>query len=296
MVKVSAGFAANLLKNFLKVPYPTTSCVMSKLMNTCKVIVLKITLFSLATSLVSVKADEAIKVILLGGQSNMVGIASTENLKSPYNKPFSKIKAWDPKDNKWKPLSPEVLNSKGSFGPEIHFAHTIANDFPMYDIRLVKYAAGGTALYDDWSPTLKGEQYLNFMNRTKDALMNLDEAGADYEVSAMLWLQGESDAHENKGETYEKNLSDFISHLRTEFNASTMPFIIARVRDYYGGETGQAKIVRDAQAKVAESTENVAWFDTDDCSTQDAGHYDASGLADIGNRFAKKYKEIVNNQ
>ena len=54
--------------------------------------------------------------------------------------------------------------------------------------------------------------------------------------------------------------------------------------------------MRCAQAKVAESTENVAWFDTDDYSTQDAGHYDASGLADIGNRFAKKYKEIVNNQ
>ena len=66
------------------------------------------------------------------------------------------------------------------------------------------------------------------MNRTKDALMDLDEAGVDYEVSAMLWLQGESDAHENKGETYEKNLSDLISHLRTEFSAPSMPFIIAR--------------------------------------------------------------------
>ena len=59
----------------------------------------------------------------------MVGSAKIENLKPPYNKPFSKIKAWNPKKKKRTPLSPEVFNSKGSFGPEIHFAHSIANDF-----------------------------------------------------------------------------------------------------------------------------------------------------------------------
>ena len=163
--------------------------------------------------------DKAVKVILLGGQSNMVGIGKTENLKPPYNKPFSRVKAWNSEEKKWMPLSPKVVNSKGSFGPEINFAHSIADEFPMYDFRLVKYAASGTALHDDWSPTLQGEQYLNFMKITKAALMNLDDSGVEYKLSAMLWLQGESDAHENRAETYKKNLADFISHLRTEFSA-----------------------------------------------------------------------------
>ena len=145
----------------------------SKLVTIYKTIFLNIILFSFATLSAWARGDKAVKVILLGGQSNMVGVAKTENLKPPYNKPFSKIKAWDPKEKKWEPLSPEVVNSRGSFGPEIHFAHSIANDFPMFDFRLVKYAAGGTALYDDWSPSSKGEQYLNFMKITKDALMNL---------------------------------------------------------------------------------------------------------------------------
>ena len=265
-------------------------------MKICKVIVLNFILFCFATFSAWAGGERAVKVILLGGQSNMVGIAKTENLKSPYNKPFSRIKAWNSEEKKWMPLSPGVVNSKGSFGPEIHFAHSIADEFPMYDFRLVKYAASGTALYDDWSPTLKGEQYLNFMKITKDALMNLDASGVEYKVSAMLWLQGESDAHENKAETYEKNLAYFISHLRTEFSAFSMPFIIARVRNYYGGETGQAKIVRDAQVRIGDSANNVTWFDTDDCSMQDAGHYDANGLKTIGRRFAKKYKETINKQ
>tara|TARA_B000000557_G_C20723891_1_gene421336 strand:+ start:21 stop:857 length:837 start_codon:yes stop_codon:yes gene_type:complete len=276
--------------------HPNNLGMTSKLVTIYKTIFLNIILFSFATFPAWARGDKPVKVILLGGQSNMVGSAKTENLKPPYNKPFSKIKAWNPKKKKWTPLSPEVFNSKGNFGPEIHFAHSIANDFPMHDFRLVKYAASGTALYDDWSPSSKGEQYLNFMKITKDALMNLDDSGVEYELSAMLWLQGESDAHENKAETYEKNLSDFISHLRTEFSVLSMPFIIARVRNYYGGETGQAKIVRDAQVRIADSTNNVAWFDTDDCSMQDEGHYDADGLETIGRRFAKKYRETINKQ
>ena len=84
-------------------------------------------------------------------------------------------------------------------------------------------------------------------------------------------------------------------HTSAEFSVLSMPFAIARVRNYYGGETGQAKIVRDAQVRIADSTNNVAWFDTDDCSMQDEGHYDEDGLETIGRRFAK-HRESINKQ
>ena len=219
----------------------------------------------------------------------MLGSAQAESLKPPHSMPLTCIKAWHPQNQEWMPLAAEVVNSNGEFGPEIYFGHTIAKDLPMDDLRLVKYAAGGTALYDDWSPALKGAQYIYFMHRAKTVLASLDAEGVDYELSAMLWLQGESDAHENQADSYEKNLSEFIAHMRSEFKTPAMPFIIARVRNYYGGDTGQAKIVRDAQVKIAESTENVTWFDTDDCSMLNAGHYDATGLAVIGERFAHAY-------
>jgi hypothetical protein len=79
--------------------------------------------------------------------------------------------------------------------------------------------------------------------------------------------------------------------MRIEFSADKMPFIIARVRDHFGGETGQAKIGRDAQVERAESNERVEWFDTDDLSLLDPGHYEAEGLIEIGNRFANKLAE-----
>jgi hypothetical protein len=251
----------------------------------------------LAITSISMAAEKTktIKVFLLGGQSNMVGSGKASNLKPPYNKPLLKIKAWHPQTNKWAPLAPETVNTKGRFGPEIYFGHTMAKTFPEDDIRLVKYAAGGTALYNDWSPKTKGKQYVNFMSRAKAAIADLETAGVEYEISGMLWLQGESDASENKAETYEKNLSEFISHMRTEFKTPSMPFIIARVRNHYGGKTGQSKIVRDAQVKIATLIKNVTWFDKDDCSMLNAGHYNAAGLADIGKRFTAKYQEVISN-
>ena len=151
---------------------------------------------------------------------------------------------------------------------------------------------GGTALYNDWAPTTGG-QYKGFMSTARAALANLDASKTEYEIVGMLWLQGESDAHENRAEGYEKNLTAFIEHMREQFKAPEMPFVIARVMNHYGGKTGQAKIVRDAQQKIAETDPHAAWFDTDGLPLNDPGHYNGEGLIEIGKRFAKAYSEIV---
>jgi hypothetical protein len=251
----------------------------------CQSIALLIVLFVVALSPLAVGA-KTVKVFLLGGQSNMFGVGGVATeLEPPYNAPFRKVTIWNLNTNRWKPLS-----AKGNkFGPELSFGHTMAQAFPECDIRLVKYAASGTALYNDWAPT-SGEQYVAFMDTVRAALGELRSNNVDFEIAGMLWLQGESDAHEKQGAEYQENLIAFIEHLRTEFKAPEMRFIIARVRDFYGkGE--QAEMVRDAQQQVAADDPYVEWFDTDDCgSLVKGGHYESNGLIEIGQRFAEKLK------
>ncbi len=251
------------------------------------IFVLSITLLLLpATSLCEGKSKTT-KVFLLGGQSNMVGAGKGTDLKPPYSSPLPKIKIWQPKTKEWVPLSAGT-----SFGPEVSFGHAMAKAFPDDDIRLVKYAASGTALYNDWAPT-NGPEYRAFMATAKDALADLDASKVEYSVAGMLWLQGESDAEEKQGESYEKNLTAFIAHIRSIFNTPEMPFIIARVRDHYG-KGAQANMVRDAQESLAKTIKSVFWFDTDDCTMLNAGHYDSAGLIVIGNRFAESYGKMLN--
>ncbi len=240
------------------------------------------------------EAKKTVKIFLLGGQSNMVGSGNCAELKPPYSEPQPKVNFWNRREKKWVPLAAGIESGGKRFGPEVAFGNAIEKVLSDEKVYLVKYAAGGTALYNDWAPT-KGGQYVQFMKTAKEALANLDDAGIKYEIVGMLWLQGESDAAEKHAESYEKNLTAFIAHMREQFKTPEMPFIIARVLNHYGGKSGQAKIVRDAQDKIASTDKNVACFATDDCPIVDPvknrGHYNAAGLVTIGQRFAEGYKE-----
>lgn len=235
------------------------------------------------------------KLFLLGGQSNMVGSGDIKDLASPYTEALPAIRIWNAGKG-WIPLAPGH-DGRSEFGPEIAFGHEMAALLPGHDVRFIKYAAGGTALYDDWSPELKGSQYNEFMRTANEAIADLQNSDTAFEIVAMLWFQGESDAAEGQAESYEANLVHFIAHMREQFKTPQMPFIIARVLSFYGGTTGQAAIVRDVQVKVAEADPSAAWFDTDDSPIIDPetnqGHYNAEGNLINGRRFAEAVKPFL---
>ena len=235
------------------------------------------------------------KIFLLGGQSNMAGSGEIKDLDEPYSDPLASIQIWNPEQG-WIDLKPGH-DGRNEFGPDIAFGHEIAKVLPDDDIRFIKYAAGGTALYDDWSPELKGPQYSEFMRTAEAALGNLRDSETDFEIVAMLWFQGESDASEGQAESYETNLTNFIAHMREQFESPEMPFVIARVLSFYGGETGQARIVRDAQVRIAESDPRAAWFDTDASPVihpvDNQGHYNAEGNVCNGLGFARACKPFL---
>ncbi len=262
---------------------------MNKHISVYKIVLFAIVSLCLGAASASEKS-KSIKVFLLAGQSNMVGQGIAEDLKPPYDSAPPKVKIWQPKTKKWLPLLPGK-----NFGPEISFGHAMAKSFPDDDVRLIKYAANGTALYDDWAPS-GGQQYKVFMATTKAALADLDSHTTKYSVAGMLWLQGESDAKEEMGKDYKKNLLAFIKHMRTKFKTPQMPFVMARVRNYYG-KGPQAMMVRDAQESLANTIKNVACFDTDDCGELiNGGHYNSDGLIEIGKRFADRYKEMISEK
>ena len=141
-----------------------------------------ILLFAVSASIAAHgEQKKPVKVFLLAGQSNMVGSGQAKALKAPYDAPCTEVLYWSAGEKKWVPLSPQAVSGRGRFGPEISFGHTLASVMPDDDIRLVKYAAGGTALYNDWAPT-SGPQYQRFMATAKPALADLDASETKYEV------------------------------------------------------------------------------------------------------------------
>jgi hypothetical protein len=225
-----------------------------------------------------------VKVFLLAGQSNMRGLGNPADLKAPYTEPPAGVRIWEGKS--WVPL---VARGK-NFGPEIAFGHAMAKQMPDVEIRLIKSAVSGSNLHTHWAPT-NGNCYMGFMKTARAALADLDANKVPYEIVGMLWLQGESDAGSPKRTDCEKNLTQFIAHMRETFKTPKMPFIIARVKQHYGGKEG-SKFVRDAQVKIGETDKNAACFDTDDCEMFNVGHYNSAGLIVIGTRFADAFNKL----
>ncbi len=140
-------------------------------------------LASCALGVVSASAQEAaesskqpsrkkIKVFVMSGQSGMAGFGRSHELPDALRKGNDRVLMFE--DGKWQPLRPfhvyhESLRTKFgltefSFGPEIAFAHAMAEAWPNETIGIVKQAAGGTGVLS-WHPNWTKEQ----ADRTKNA-------------------------------------------------------------------------------------------------------------------------------
>ncbi len=243
------------------------------------------------------------RVFLLAGQSNMQGQGLNSELTPAYRDVQKDVNFWK---GGWVKLSPGYGNGADYFGPEVAFGRAVKHALPNDTIYLIKYASNGKALYNDFKPNT-GAYYKKMAKTFKAALNDLDKAGIEYEVSGMLWMQGESDAYEGQAASYQTNLIDFIAVMRREFGTATMAFTLGRVLDHFGGKVPpkmgqqtsptQANIVRTAQVTVAQKTPYVSWFDTDSYQVVDPksnpGHYGTQGQIELGNDFALATLAII---
>ena len=129
-----------------------------------------------------------VKVILLGGQSNMVGnYTLTSELPAVLQDPQADVLFYNGSLTTLRP------GSGGQFGPEVTFGRTIADAFPSETFCLIKYAVNGSSLLTNWNPAT-GTSYASFRTRVENGIAALTAAGHTYEIAGMLWTQGEAEA------------------------------------------------------------------------------------------------------
>jgi len=247
-----------------------------------------------------------VKLILLGGQSNMAGMGRIKAIgESALRQPFSAVKIWHNGRDIWVDIRPGHDGRTGYFGPEIAFGHAIAGSFPKAEVRLVKFAVGGSGLATQWNPKGPGRFLERFLQETAAALADLKASGRKGEVVGMLWMQGEQDAkdsdHPGNARAYESNLTALIEKVRDAVGNRRMVFVIGRIHDslenatpHRGKDFKQAPVVREAMARVARKDRRVGLVDTDGFSlARDRVHFDAEGCIRLGRAFAKELERLV---
>ena len=239
------------------------------------------------------------RVFLLAGQSNMEGTGRSAKLTPPLSEPQKDVRYWN---DGWVPLKPGFGHNFNygdvdpkQFGPEVSFGRAMADALPDDDIYIIKHGVNGANLAVQYAAP-DSQNYIDFRDKVKAALANLDEANIDYEISGMLWMQGESDASPSIdfANAYETNLTNLIATVREDFDSPEMPFVLGRILTHFDTRpSGGNAIVRAAQEAVADKDDDVYWFDTDSLQLAYGGHYGTEGQIDLGELFAEKSLEAI---
>ena len=170
---------------------------------------------------------------------------------------------------------------------------------------LCKVARGGANLYYDWNPDgvskgsedeYRGPLYPKLIEALETLNAPFSPSNESFEWSGMMWMQGERDSvFAFMAESYERNLTDFVSAVRRDTGNENLPFIIGQIAPrVYRLEEGQFQhayrhVVQEAQRAVASSNRWVELVKSMDLPQSDNLHFDTGGQLELGRRFAEAY-------
>ena len=248
-------------------------------------------------------ADD-VRVIMLAGQSNMVGSGTIEDI------PPDLLGQQEDVRYAWRVVASSTFVAEEwsnlrhfagtapvgvSYGPEISFGRVVADALPEEEIAILKIAQNGTSLTNHWDP-VSGFTYNAMFEYADAALQQLVDEGLTPVVDAFVWVQGTGDARSlDFAEAYDDNLRDLMEAIRTRYSSPELPLVFNQIHAgaalNFSITDEEMAAMRDSQNAVA-SDDARAWLvDVDDLELRSIGdvHYSGEGLISMGRRLADVY-------
>lgn len=270
-----------------------------------------------STSPLSTSADSGkTHVVVLAGQSNCAGNSYSQYLTKHYS--VEKVREFsdgygsvlinydnenggNTSEGAFVPVALGQGSETTKFGIEVGMAEYISKIYPDRFVYFIKFAVGGTALYDKWrSPSSgqTGELWTKMVQFVHDSFQQILRSEREPVLSAFCWMQGESDADDMRTPSYLDNLRFFVSDMRDEFSEYAdedgIGFVDAGISDSYVWknfrEINQAK-----QQFAKEDPQQNIYIDTiserlmykfEPQGNPDPYHYDSDGEIELGRLFA----------
>lgn len=223
------------------------------------------------------------KSVLLIGQSNMAGRGFLSEVIPIYNKNIFMLR-----NGRWQMMTEPIHfdRSVAGVGLAASFAQAWCNENKSEQIGLIPCAEGGSSI-DEWNK--EGALFRHAVSEAKFAMENS-------ELIAILWHQGESDAHSEKYKNYYQKLNDLVHSIRKELRALEIPFIIGGLGDYlgrsgFGKSCTEYDLINKELRKYAEKNKNC-YFVTGEklYSNPDGIHINAESQRRFGIRYFEAYQ------
>ena len=255
-------------------------------------------------------------IILLAGQSNAAGCSHDEYLKKNVS-PEQYAEYERGYDNVYINYFASATNQSDGFvkcaarqgefgtcfGPELGLADKLNELYPEKTFFIIKYAWGGTNLYEQWlSPSsgVAGPLYESFVAYVRNSVKYLELKNYKVKIEGMCWMQGEADSMEDESTlNYDENLSNFINDIRGEFSEYSSNDGIGFVDAYIAATIFWKNYIKlnEAKQSVADSAPNNVVIDTIESGLSvlnepegepDIAHYDSLSELKLGHLFAEE--------
>ena len=229
--------AATLVATGIKEHWLCTACNKTFVDETC-------------TTEIDIVVPRIAKVIVMAGQSNMVGHSVVgdidQNLLDKYKQGFDNVKIlWSCNPYQSGVVGNETFVSVKPgmgkktatsnnityeyFGPELGLAAYLAEHYPDETFYIIKDASGATTLNAHWySPSSLGmlsktalptnSLYAHLLDRVETGMGLLADDGIDARIVSLMWMQGENDSTSMQSvNRYGTLWSNFVKDLKTEW-------------------------------------------------------------------------------
>lgn len=263
-------------------------------------------------------AGKKARVVILAGQSNASGCSVDKYLKknvseekyAEYQNGYDNIyinyfASGTNQSNGFVKASTCQGEAGGYFGPELGMAEKLNELYPDELFFIIKYAWGGTALYDKWlSPSSNGRTgklYKQFVKYVEISMDYLESKNYNVSIEGICFMQGESDSFSvENGTDYEEHLTNFIKDARKKFSRYEALDGIAFIDAYIAQLPNfwvYCDLVNESKRKVSELSKLNVVIDTnahglttsnEPFETPDMAHYDSLSEIKLGHLFIEE--------
>ena len=173
------------------------------------------------------------------------------------------------------------------WGPEFGFGRALY-ECGHRNILIVKASRGGGG-NSFWIKDAANNHMYGHVVETVNAAVALLPEGTDFEIAALLYLQGESDSEAEAAAAGER-LAVLAQNLRQDLpNAERMRVVVGGI-----AAGGRRDTVRAQQGALADNDRGIAYFDNTDLQPglYDRLHFNKPAKLIVGRRFAEAYLRL----
>ena len=252
-----------------------------------------------SVALAAPAAAEPCHVIIMAGQSNMVGNFGLDQLVFEgfdYAQPQPAV-LYDyhvqgvERAIGLGALMPHTEVPNTTYGPELALGRHLDVNGLEVQYAVVKVAVGGSNLASRWDPDNQGDLYDRLIDQLVLSMSELELMGFTPQVTGFGWLQGDGDLWVPEWTyAYEANLHELVDEIRLDLAAPQMHAMIVQTPLEHNKPDDLVAVMRQAKADFCANDPHASLIDTDDLSFYDNNiHIDGTGRLTIGRRMAEAY-------